>query len=749
MNHSQFSKWLFISVLALLVVVPIRVTDACFFVPEDYAYSFVSPILIDTQSIFSPYALSFKNFEFSFLEKEHQVEDNIQEWIGRYCDLPLREDVFQVIYKTPISELEEWKAATLNPNLPLPLNLRKNTFAEINRKSGCTEVVNYLLFAKACEPHVVADSDLWNPKNKDITTIHDLMKEGGKLFKQTDSHFIRLRIAYQVIRLAHYAKEYKKVLELNDYFMPKIDKINSIINWWVLGHVAGAELRLKQEAKAAYHFAQVFQNAPSKRTSAFRSFIIKNDKTWGDALILCQSNDEKANLYAVRATQARSQLLPEMEAIYRLNPKHESLEPLLVKAIQQMEGVFLKKAFGSKNPSTLQKKRLKSLLTLIDKAISENQINNLVVWQIAKGYGLLLQGNWPEAELVFNDIKTDNPKLQAQIKTFQILTKVNSYQHADTETESDLYNLMLENEIYKSTPALQHFSRQKLAYLYALDTLNGKAALMKYGKEELKMVHDITILDNLIKVTEKEMPTRLEKLLTTRKDGSSIRSEVLEIKATLLLAQGQVEAANETYSLVPRAERTTEKFSPFVEDYRDCVFCPVTDTTAYTKAEVIAKLIDYDYRARADIENGPEYFYLLGNAWYNMSYFGSAWKMTDYFRSGANWHYATDDIYPYQQSPFGNKENHNLSKAKLYFSKALELSKETELQARAAFMLARIDQKQWFISENCNYSGYENTIPKLPNDRMIYYNLLIKEYQSTNFYQEIIQECSFFAAYAR
>ncbi len=742
-------KWLFLSLLTLLLVVPIRMTDACVFVPEDYAYSFISPALIDTQSIYSPYALSFDNFEFSFLKKEHQVEDNIQEWIERYCDLPLREDVFQILYKTPISELEEWKAATINPNLLLPLNLRNNTFAEINQKSGCTEVVDYLIFAKACEPHVVADSDLWNPKNKDLDTIHDLMKEGGKLFKQTDSHFIRLRIAYQVIRLAHYTKQYKKVLELKDYFLPKIDKINSIINWWILGHVAGSELRLKQEAKAAYHFAQVFQNAPSKRTSAFRSFIIKNDSQWGEAIILCQTNEEKANLYAIRAAQGRSQLLPEMNAIYRLSPQHAALVPLVIKAIKQMEGIFLGEEFSRKPPNKEQKERLKRLIFFLDKAIAEGKVNHPSVWQIAKGYGLILQGNWPEAELIFDAIQTNDPKLSAQVKAFQILTKINSFQHADTETESNIYNLMMDDETFKRTPALQRFSRQRLAYLYSLDTLEGKAMLMKYGKEDLRMVHDISVLDNLIDVTEKEMPTRLEKLLTTKKDGTSIRSEVLEIKATLLLAQGRVESAKEVYSLVPRAERSEEKFSPFVEDYRDCVFCPVTDTTAYTKAEVIDKLIELDYRARADIDNGPEYFYLLGNAWYNMSYFGSAWKMTDYFRSGSNWHYSSNDIYPYYQSPFGNKENHNLSKSKMYFSKALELSKDLELQARAAFMLARIDQKEWLLSENATYSGYKNNIPKLPYDRMIYYNLLIKEYQNTKFYAEIIEECKFFAAYAR
>ncbi len=753
MTSQYFIKWtLLFSGLIVFLLFPTRVADACGNVPEATAYSFIEPDIVDVSSIYAPYSLSFDNFEFAFLNTDQQTNRNVEEWMSRYCENALREDVFQVIYKTSIIELEELRAATINPKLPLPIDLRGNTFAEANQRMGCTEVADYLIFAKKCEPHVIASSDAWQKKEKDLDATHDLMKEGGKLFRHTNSHFIRLRIAYQVIRLAHYAKEYKKVFELRDYFLPKIDKLNSIINWWVLGHIAGAEIKTNHKVEAAYHFAQIFQNCPSKRTSAYRSFHIDNDEQWGKAMLLCQSNDEKANMYAIRASHSRSRLTPEMEAIYRLNPKHASLEPLLIKAMKQMEYVFLGAEFNQnaqrKPPTKNKKKQLKQLKKLIDKALKDKQINHPIVWEISKGYLLLLEGNWPEAEIVFNSLETDDPVLLKQISTIRTIIQISSYQNANTETESDLYNLMTSSEIYKKNRVLRLFLKERMAHLYLVDSLPGKAMMMKYSVDDLKYNPDLAVLDNLIQLTEKENPTRLEKTLILKGD-TSIRSQILEIKATLLLSQGQVEAANEVYSLVPRAERSTKMYSPFVEDFRDCVFCPVTDTTAYTKAGLIEKLVEYDYRARADITNGPDYFYLLGTAWYNMSYFGPAWEAADYFRSGSSWYYTFDDVYPSVQSPFGNRENHNLSKAKLYFSKALELSKDEELQARAAFMLARIDQKEYFLSENCSYNPYKNLIPKLPPSRMVYYNLLMREYNETEFYEDIIEECSFFAAYAK
>lgn len=748
MKFQQYIKGLLLFIgFGALLFLPMRVADAC-------GNTFLEPVLVDTTSIYAPYTLTFDQFEFSFLKTNQQVNENVQEWMSRYCENALYEDVFQVIYKTSVDELKEWRAATINHKLPLPLDLRGNTFAQANQKMSCTEVADYLIFAKKCEPHVVAGGDLWNPKEQNLDAIHDLMKEGGKLFKNTNSYFIRLRTAYQVIRLAHYAKEYEKVLELRDYFLPKIDEVNSIINWWILGHVAGAELKLGKKAQAAYHFAQIFQNSPSKRTSAYNSFRISSDEEWGKAMLICQSNDEKANMYAIRAAQSRSHLLDEMEAIYRLNTRHSSLEPLLIKAVKKMEYIFLgaefKKNAQQRIPSKSQKKRIKQLQRFVEKAVNEHQVNHLLVWQIANGYLLYLEGNWPEAEVLFDTLETDNPKLNQQIETIKTIIKINSYQHADTETESDLYNLMTSSDLYKKNKKIRLFLKNRLAYLYKLDSLPGKALLMTHKVSDLKYNPDFGILDELIKLTEKENPTRLEKVLIYKADNTTtIRSELLEIKATLLLAQGQVETAKETYSLVPRSERSPKLFAPFAEDFRDCISCPVTDTTADTKSDLIDKLVEYDYRARADINRGPEYFYLLGTAWYNMSYFGPAWEASDYYRDGRNWYYTYDDVYPTSASIFGNRENHNLTKAKIYFGKALELSKDRELQARAAFYLARIDQKEYFLSENCPYNRHKNFIPKLPADRMIYYNLLIREYNDTEFYEEIIEECSFFAAYAK
>jgi hypothetical protein len=107
-------------------------------------------------------------------------------------------------------------------------------------KNKCLETIEYLLFAKKCEPFVTADKDVWQTKKPDIQKMEVLIQEGTKEFLTIESHYIRLRMAYQIIRLAHYSGQYSKVKYLYNYFIPKINHAPSTIQYWIEGHYAGA-----------------------------------------------------------------------------------------------------------------------------------------------------------------------------------------------------------------------------------------------------------------------------------------------------------------------------------------------------------------------------------------------------------------------------------------------------------------------------------------------------------------------------
>jgi hypothetical protein len=81
----------------------------------------------------------------------------------------------------------------------------------------------------------------------------------------------------------------------------------------------------------------------------------------------------------------------------------------------------------------------------------------------------------------------------------------------------------------------------------------------------------------------------------------------------------------------------------------------------------------------------------------------------------------------------GNRENLDLSKALGYFEKAISMSTDKELSARAAFMAARCEQKMSQSTKTVNKKKY--------------FALLNTKYKDTQYYDKVIESCKYFKYY--
>jgi hypothetical protein len=359
-NNLTFPWRTLIALCTCFYCLPATTSNACG--PYDFSfkgYSFLSsdillptemkPEKLDAQAVYnvspgfplfvdgfrSVYNTYFQGYELM------QHDQNVAEWNTRICENALPEDIKEVIYQTSKETLELLRTATLSRSMQVPYPINNNTFAKYLKRQKCTETVEYLLYAKECEPHVIA-GDPWEETRRNVDAMENLIKRGKGLFKDTKSQYLRLRYAYQLVRLAHYAGLHQQALELYDFLMPKLDLYEfdgqpSLIYYWVLGHRAGALQALDNYPEAAYLYSLIYAHCPSKRVSAFRSFKIRSDEEWKAALRLCQTDTERATLFAMRAGARDSRALEEMQEIYRLDPKNPFLEVLLVKEIQELE----------------------------------------------------------------------------------------------------------------------------------------------------------------------------------------------------------------------------------------------------------------------------------------------------------------------------------------------------------------------------------------------------------------------------
>ena len=588
----------------------------------------------------------------------------------------------------------------------------------------------------------------------------DLAEEGRRAFMKTKSHYVRLRYAYQIVRLAHYAKNYAAALELYEYLMPKIDKLDSIINYWVMGHKAGALRSLGRNVEASYLYSQIFQHCPSKRESAYRSFYIKNDEEWHQANLMCVDDNERAILYAIRANSQESKAVEEMQKIYELDPTNSNLELLLVKEMKKLERDLLGLEFNDKKrnnkllfniPRKEAGEYLLRLQDFVNVVLEGSGIKDKTLWQMADGYLYFLAGNYYEARNQFAtlDGKIENDTLQQQLEAFRMALQISAYERIDEKAEEEIGELV-RKDVYKVYPDFQDFLFDKMTQAYNEYGQIGKAFLAQYQIQDLVYNPTIEIIDNLIALDKKENKSIIERAFIKDKEGQEILNYLLELKATLLMSQNQLEPAIELLRQVPEAQLELRQFNPFEERVNDCVHCPALDTVSLNKLEIAERILALDYRGKAEMERGAEYFYQIGLAYYNMSYFGSSWGALDYFRSGASWYYVNEeDVYPLFGSPAGNKEMNDMTQAIYFFEKARLLSKDPNLAAKAAFKAAKCEQKNYFLNKTTNYYGFDNKIPQPPDEYLRYFKLLKEEYADTEVVEQLIEECKYFEVYMR
>lgn len=740
----------------LILAMPLSVSDACGPSIEYYGYSFLHPDIVRAADGYAPYFVSIKDIYSKYVDADKERNNaNINEWHERFCKVPTKNDMTYVIYNASILQLEGIRDIIQSDAVGLSYldrRLATNTFAKYLYKNKCIETVDYLIFAKECEPHVIA-KDRWNDDGPNVKAMMKFITKGKKAFLNTKSYYFRLRYAYQLIRLAHYAKKYKLVLELYDYLMPKIDADPSIVDYWIIGHKAGALKKLGKNAEAAYLFSRVFDACPSKRESALRSFSIQTDQDWKACIQLCQDEEEEATLYALRAHFSKSEITKELQEIYKRDPENKFIEPLVVEELFRLEKDLLGLEFNKERkynksdfniPRADAGKRVVGLQTFVRQVVEDKKHDRADLWKIMEGYLELLAGDYYFADQSFKAAGkiTKNDTLEDQLSAMRLALKVLNYDHLSEKEEDEIDHIRRSSKVYEANKDFDKFILDRLAYLYEAQGDDVKSFLCYHKIKDLKPNIDEEMIDQLLKLSREKDKSRLERALVMKSDGSTVEPDLLDMKANLYLSQFEMGKALEAYNAMPD-ETYWDNYGlyyPFVERINDCVNCPLPDTvTAENKGVVLRQILTLEQQAiiEPDNDKAARDLFKVGLAWYNSSYFSYNWRMMDYYRSGSGLDYSLghggDPIVPLWNSYSGNRENFDTQKALTYFEKARKMAVNPELKAKAAFFAAKCEQKQ-------NY--FKKAKGEIPT--AYYFNMLNFEYKDTEYYQTIIEECKYF-----
>jgi len=147
--------------------------------------------------------------------------------------------------------------------------------------------------------------------------------------------------------------------------------------------------------------------------------------------------------------------------------------------------------------------------------------------------------------------------------------------------------------------------------------------------------------------------------------------------------------------------------------------------------------MEFVARAAETADQAASIYFDLGEAFYNMSYFGQAWKATDLFRSSASasraYRNKGQKIFSQVGLPLGNAENFDTDRARRYFDLARRTAKSKEIQVAAAYMAAKCERDDFYTKQERRTYDY--------------FGIIETDYSDTQFYQRIINECRDFQAY--
>jgi hypothetical protein len=738
-------------------------------------YTFLTPGIVDVRSAYAPFFTQWGSFyRDSFATIDWQRKENVEEWANRFCDLPDPKDVEDVVYHYRANDLQYLRDLAVRrkgdiSKLPFPVG--GNTLAECIVYNGCTEPVDYLLFARKCEDYAVARAVKWRLQPDNRRFMEQLMREAESRIQQTESHFIKLRYVYQLVRLAHYSGQPQLVVDLYNRYMPTIDQRKpSIVFFWTLGHAAGALQQLGRYADAAYKFSLVFKYCPGKRRQAFDSFKFRNDEDWAAALQQCVDDSERATLYLMRAGRYKSAMLDDLQQVYALDPANPQLSILLVGQVQYLEKYLIRTPVSDRRYGVEQSKirvknaanQLIDLQEFVVRVLNEGKAVDLPLWRCMKGYLALMANDQYAAEQAFQSVELtlDNSAysnvLREQIGIWRTLAEILGMETDGTLTYAKAKALQTYAS-FKQHPDFGPFLQDYLADYFERKNASGLSDITVYGIDGLLHNPDIRELDRLI-LLGRQGNADFESIAAeydTSAGFEMLKNQLLEWKGMAMLNRGEPEAAALTLRSVSKVHQSRMKvFAPFAEFVVEKKpGAAVADSTNVNRVDFVNRLIDLEMQAKAYESFEPNisawYYYLMGLGYYNTSYFGYDPWLRDRRIDGKNWlRLPQGPVYPMLNTPNGNRENIDMTQPLELFERAFNLTTEPELKARAAFMAARCEQKAWFCDPQCNYRPGSALIPVFPTARYRYFDILLKNYSDTEFAKRAIKECKWLAAYA-
>ncbi len=676
----------------------------------------------------------------------------------------------------------------LEKNKPyqIPDSIKQNSMTNYFAQQKDFEALGYIIYAKRVEPYVAGDYNSWEPAKRDTLEMAKYIKNGLQLYAAAKKDFFKLKYAYQIIRLSHYSEDYTDAIKYYDTFIPN-NNTESVLKPLSLALKAGALYHTENKMEAAYLFSKAFSATDAKKVSNFISFNwAENDSVDRKAYIkLCKNNEEKANMLAMFALGSGGNETETMEQIYNLSPQNKHIETLIAREINKLESSYftplLNKQKGGRlfyysweeNPSdsllNVGKQETTALSNLLLK-MSQAKNSSQALYLTAAAYCALMTKNFTKADEYLLAAKKANPtaKVKDQWMLTNLLLAINESKKIDAQTEEKILPSIkwLQqkakdekavkiswNEISQWSIFYRNIMTVALAKKYHAQGDIFKEALCVGAADKIAGRENYNSLDFLHNETDIKDIEKLYALMTSTVTNSfekymiinnAIRvSDVTEFAGTAYLRNYDYKNAIAWLQKSGASKKDTIFKSAFIELLDDQEERLPTEQKTTSKLLFAQEMLETQGLAESNKINAAKHYYKLATGYYNMTYYGHAWELVQYYRSSSDGYYLPKDATEFQKQYYGCFAAHDM------FKKAMDASADKNFKGKCLFMMAKCSQKSVGMPQykdfTSNYEQYEKAdkdfMKKFMNNK--YFPQLIKEYSNTDFYKEAYGRCSY------
>lgn len=279
---------------------------------------------------------------------------NVEDWQRYFKNIPNVDDIAAVVYESDtllLQRLYNQIAFGKAYNITAA-EWKNNELLQYLYKTKDIDAINYLVIAKRCEPYVTYNP--WSDTEQNPNQTDQLISTILIKLQNCRTQFIKLRYAYQAVRLAHYTGRYEKAIEIYTKYAAGIigrgseDKeliAQSVVRYWAMALRSGAHKRMGDNGPAMYGFSRVFLESPDMKQVAIQNFEYTGEQDWQETLKIASRRPGGASiLWMMRGLKNKQLDLETLQAMYKDLPSSEFLEAMLVREVNKVEELLLSPA---------------------------------------------------------------------------------------------------------------------------------------------------------------------------------------------------------------------------------------------------------------------------------------------------------------------------------------------------------------------------------------------------------------------